>query len=272
MSVAVFVASRLLGSVRHALVEEGHLTIATSWEDLERIIRREPVSAAIVDPGADGIVKSDAIAGLMSRFPSLPLVAYVIQGPRAFSAIAELSRRGLHHVMIHRFDDSPERFQETVRRVQADECTKAMLNDIGDWMSSLPVGLAGAVETMFARPHRYSSAIDLAMAAGIPSVRLYRSFEAARMGSPKRLLIAAKLLRGCGYLQDPGYSVKDVAVKLGYRHSKIFIDHCVTVFGLTPSRVRKRITQKDAQVRIARWLRDSGESLEDERRERSGTH
>jgi methylphosphotriester-DNA--protein-cysteine methyltransferase len=94
------------------------------------------------------------------------------------------------------------------------------------------------------------------MGAGIPIVRLYRNLHLANLGSPKKLLIAAKLLRGYGYLRDPGYSVLDVSVKLGYRSTRIFAQHAVSVFGLTPSRVRTRLPEADAIKKVLDWLRD----------------
>ena len=78
---------------------------------------------------------------------------------------------------------------------------------------------------------------------------------AARLGSPKRLLIAAKVLRGFGYLRDPGYSVLDVSIKLGYKTARIFSHHWVSVFGLTPARARNRMTDDDAVALVLRWIR-----------------
>jgi len=97
---------------------------------------------------------------------------------------------------------------------------------------------------------------------GIAIVSVYRNLDAAHLGSPKRLLIAAKVLRGFGYLRDPGYSVLDVSIKLGYKTARIFSHHWVSVFGLTPARVRNRLTDDDAVGLVLRWIRaaedDSG--------------
>jgi AraC-like DNA-binding protein len=90
---------------------------------------------------------------------------------------------------------------------------------------------------------------------GIAIVSVYRNLDAAHLGSPKRLLIAAKVLRGFGYLRDPGYSVLDVSIKLGYKTARIFSHHWVSVFGLTPARVRNRLTDDDAVGHVLRWIR-----------------
>ena len=90
----------------------------------------------------------------------------------------------------------------------------------------------------------------------------YACADAAQLGSPKKLLIAAKVLRGFGYLRDPGYTVLDVSMKLGYKTPRIFSQHWVAVFGLTPARIRTRITDLGAVQSVLAWLRESGDDTE----------
>ena len=84
--------------------------VASSWEELESLIRRKPVSVVVLDPSADGSLNVGAVAGLLKRYPSLPLIAYVTLNAPAFKAIAQLGKLGLEDVVLHRFDDAPERF------------------------------------------------------------------------------------------------------------------------------------------------------------------
>ncbi len=83
---------------------------------------------------------------------------------------------------------------------------------------------------------------------------VYRYFESVHLGSPKKLMVASRLCRGLTYLKDPGYSVKEVAAKLGYRHSRIFTAHVIDVFEMTPSRLRSRVADDDALALLIRWL------------------
>ena len=250
----MFLPTQLLAHVRHAFASEPDFFVASSWKDLEEIIRREPVTAVIVDPAADGVVDVDAVAGLLHRFPSLPLVGYVMLSPTAFGAIAQLSRRGLEHVVLHRFGDSKERLQQTVARVRTAPPSQKIIALLGPALKQVPLRLARAVGDMFDRPHSYTSVLDLAMSAGLPSVSVYRYFDAARLTSPKRLLVAAKLCRGLTYLRDPGYSVREVATKLGYRQPRIFTAHVLEVFNLTPTRLRSRLTEDEATSILIHWI------------------
>ena len=254
MSVAAFLPARLLTHVKHVFAEDTELFVAHSWEELDAFIRRKPISAVILDPMADGIMNVGAVAGFLTRYPSLPLIAYVTLGAPAFGAVAQLGRLGLHEVLLHRFDDAPERFRERVEQVQANPLAHRVVGAIAPALGQLTRQLAVTIENMFDQPHRYTSALDLAMEAKIPIVRLYRNLDVAGLGSPKKLLIAAKVLRGFGYLRDPGYSVLDVSIKLGYRSTRIFSQHSVAVFGLTPARVRTRLNDEDAVEGVLHWL------------------
>ncbi len=252
--VAAFLPSRLLAHVKHVFADEPELLVASSWEELESFIRRKPVTAVILDPSADGTLNVSAVSGLLKRYPSLPLIAYVTLHAPAFKAIAQLGRLGLEDVVLHRFDDAPERFRERVEQVQGNSLTHRVLEDLSGSLRLLPRQLFVTIENLFQQPHRYTSALDLAM-EGIAIVSVYRNLDAANLGSPKRLLVAAKVLRGFGYLRDPGYSVLDVSIKLGYKTARIFSQHWVSVFGLTPARVRNRLTDDDAVESILRWIR-----------------
>lgn len=265
MSVAAFLPTRLLAHVKHVFAEEPELLIADNWQELESFIRRKPVSVVILDPAADGIMNVGAVATLLKRYPSLPLIAYVTLHAPQFSAVAQLGRLGLKEVVLHRFDDEPEGFKERVERLEGNALTHDVIDALRGRLSQIPRQLSVTIENLFEQPHRYTSAFDLAMEAGIAIVSVYRNLDSARLGSPKRLLIAAKVLRGFGYLRDPGYSVLDVSIKLGYKTARIFSQHWVSVFGETPARVRTRLTDEAAIAAVLEWLRagDDG-SLEDD--------
>jgi len=265
VSVAAFLPTRLLAHVKHVFAEEPEILIADSWQELESFIRRKPVTVVILDPAADGIMNVGAVAGLLKRYPSLPLIAYVTLHAPQFSAVAQLGRLGLKEVVLHRFDDEPEGFKERVERLEGNALTHDVIEALRGRLSQIPRQLSVTIENLFEQPHRYTSAFDLAMEAGIAIVSVYRNLDSARLGSPKRLLIAAKVLRGFGYLRDPGYSVLDVSIKLGYKTARIFSQHWVSVFGQTPARVRTRLTDEAAISSVLEWLRaGDDESLEDD--------
>jgi len=211
-------------------------------------------------------MKVDAVANLIKRYPSLPLVAYVGLHAPQFKAVAQLGRLGLTEVVLQHFDDEPEAFKERVERLEGSELSHALVSVLKTRLARVPRQLAVTLENVFEQPHRYSSAFDIAMDAHVAIVKVYRDMDAAGLGSPKKLLIAAKVARGFGYLRDPGYSVLDVSIKLGYKSARIFSHHWGDVFGKNPAGIRNRLSDEDAIERVLEWLRSGdGESLEDDR-------
>jgi AraC-like DNA-binding protein len=254
LSIAVFLPPQLLAHVRHVFAKEPDFFVASSWKELEEIIRREPVAVVIADPAADGVVDVDAVSGILQRCPSLPFFGYVMLTATAFGAIAQLSRRGLNHVVLHRFGDSRERLQQTISRVRANPPSQKVMTLLAPVLAQVPLSLSRAIAEMFESPHRYTSVLELATTAGLPPVSVYRYLDSVQLGSAKKLLVAARLSRGLTYLKDPGYSVREVATKLGYRHARIFTAHVIEVFDMTPSRLRARMTEEDALAHLIRWL------------------
>lgn len=254
MSVLTFLPDRLFAHARYALSTEPELVAAHSWVEVDALIRRETVTAVIVDPAADGVMNIEEVAGILTRFPSMPLLLYVPLNAASFMAVSQLSRRGLEHVLLYRLDDAVGHFRDTLERARSNPLTRELLTELAPRLSGLPIQLIQAVTEMFERPHRFDSALDLALSAGISNGRLYRCFESAGLVSPKKMLTAAKLVRGYAYLGDPGYTVRDVALKLGYRYPRIFTEHAVDVFGVTPSRLRSHLSASDAVSRVLQWL------------------
>jgi AraC-like DNA-binding protein len=255
LTIAALLPPRLLTQVRHALAGEREILAAESWHELERLIKKTALRAVIIDPEANGMVDSASVVRLLTRYPSLPIIAYVTLGPATFSGIAHLSRLGLEHVILHRFDDSVERFRRTVDSVGSDPMVREVVDALRPSLGRLPLPLAMSVQQMFDEPQRFITALDLSSSCGMPTVRMYQSFAQADITSPKNLLIAARALRAFSYLRDPGYSVNDVALKLGYLQARILGNHVLKVFGLKPARARRRMSESEAVDRVLGFVR-----------------
>lgn len=257
LTIAALLPPRLLTQVRHALAGDREVLAAESWHELESIIKRTSLRAVIIDPETNGAVDSASVVRLLTRYPSLPIIAYVTLGPATFSGIAHLSRLGLEHVILHRFDDSVERFKRTVDSVGSDPMVRKVVEAMRPSLARLPLPLAMAVQHMFDEPQRYMTALDLSTASSMPNVRMYQSFTQAELTTPKNLLIAARALRAFSYLRDPGYSVSDVAMKLGYLQPRILGDHTLKVFGVKPARARRRLSEAEAVERVLAFVHGS---------------
>jgi len=86
-------------------------------------------------------------------------------------------------------------------------------------------------------------------------VRLYREFARANLVSPKRIIVAAKLLHACRYLHDADQSIEVVAGKVGYGQASILVLHSLQVLGVTPSAIRSELGKMTFHRRMAAWLK-----------------
>jgi len=253
MTVAALLPPRLFRHLEFVLGRERPL-VAESWEELEALIQASPVSVAIVDPSMDEAGGIGRIQAILIDYPSIQVIAYVSVTATAFRAIAELSRAGLKHVIMYSVDDSPERFMAMLDTVRASPLTLRLLAAFRPSLSKLPISLKRAVEDMFAEPQQYGNAADIAAKANVPIVRLYRALRSAGVASPKKLLVAAKLLRAYGDLGDPGHSIRRVSMRLGWKYTRVLFDHTFDVFGMSPARVRGQMTDDEVVARLMEWM------------------
>jgi AraC-like DNA-binding protein len=243
----------LLTQLRVALGPPHRLAAAASWAELDRLARRTAVDVVVLDPGMDGGGGVREVLGFLARHPSMPVVMYVMLTPASLRAVVELARHGLQQVVLHRFDDAPERFRELLAPA-GDALTEELLAALAPSLGRLPPALAGAVKRMFRRPHMVWNAQDLAAAAGMPRRTLYRRLEAAGFASPRRLVQAARLLRAYVYLRDPGNLVEDVVAKLRYGSPHAFVRHTREACGLTPSVLRREVEEAEFVALLRRRL------------------
>jgi AraC-like DNA-binding protein len=212
------------------------------------------VDVAVLDPGADGVVRVEHLIEVVRRYPSLPVVIYTVLTPQSLRAVVELSNHGLQQVVLHRFDDEPRRFLETLEQQPGVSLSEALLDRLLQPLAKLPTALVRAVERMYRRPSGFADASDLAREAGMPRRTLYRVLETAGFAHPSVVVRGARLLRAYSYLRDPGHLVDDVATKLGYSNQQRFAKHVRETFGVTPLTLRRTVSPEECVSRLAAIL------------------
>ena len=253
MSILAYLPSRQLRHLQFVLGNDQSILVARKWDEIDELVQAHAVSVAVIDPSEEAGNAID-LEQLMTRYPSLPVIAYVPLTSQAFTKIAQLSQTGLKHVVLYSHDDGAQRFLPLLDQVQTSPLTQRVIDRLRPRLVLLPLRLAKACESLFAEPHRFPKAQDLATQSTIPLVRVYRAFHEAGLASPKKVFIAAKMLRAYAYLGDPAHSVNAVAKKLGYRHTRIFADHSVEIFNLNPSRLHTYMTRDQAVERVLRFV------------------
>lgn len=234
------------------------LCIADSWETLETLIRLEPLSVVVMNPAADGTMDVARACKLIRRFSSIPFIAYVPLDAPFARGIAHMSNDGLQDLVVIRANDSPARFRETLTRVSIVKELGEIVDALQPWFGRLPPTLTQVLIDALRQPHVYASAEAIAAAAGMTVSALYRAFRSARMNSPKSFVVGAHVFRGYLYLKDVGFSIRDIAAKLGYTHPRIFAHQTECVLGEPPSKIRHSLDMDTAVQRLVVWLSSPG--------------
>jgi AraC-like DNA-binding protein len=256
LNVASHLSASLRVPLRIALGEGHRIAEATNWDDLADTLRRRPIDLVVADPAAEGPVDVKAVTDVMDRFPSTPVLVYTALTPSTVAAMAQLSRHGLRDVVLHRVDDTPERFQQVIERVARRLPPDRVLLGLAESMEKLPIAIARTLKQLFERPKAFQSGNDIAAHAGVSLSGLYRSLREVGIRSPKRLLIAARVLRAHTYMREPGHSIGEVATKLGYSHPRILAKHTDLVLGVKPRQLRRRMSDEAIVERLVEWIYD----------------
>ncbi len=228
-----------------------------AWDELEYLVRRSSVDIAVVDPAADGLVRTTEIRSILELYPTLPVVLYTQLSPLTLKALVELAKHGTQQVVLHRFDDAPAKFLMVLERQPGSTLSSLILDRLGEPIGALPGALARAVERMFKRPGQFFGVPDLASAAHMPRRTVYRSFEVVGLASPRMMVTGARMLRAYSYMREPGHSLLDVAKKLGYTQQQLRRS-MVELVGQTPVRVRAAIDAEQFIGMLARHLYPAG--------------
>jgi AraC-like DNA-binding protein len=236
----------------HAAEPEGYEWVpATSWVHAVTLIRTRPIEMAVVDPMLGGEPRSMEIAHLRRHFPSLPLVVYTTLAPETAGVLLDLGRAGIRRVLFHRFDDAPSALRRALHAELEESASQRLMQQLTGALPDLPEPLREALEVTLHAPGDGPTVSALAERAQLKRRTCERWFARLGLPSPKMVMLLARVLYAHRLLLDPGYTVEDVALKLGYARAKTLQMHFREVFGLTAGEVRLSLSPDEAMRLIA---------------------
>lgn len=209
-----------------------------SWADAVEAIRVRPVVMAIVDPLLGGPPRTHEIERLRLLFPSLPLLVYTVLAPETAGALLALGGAGIRRAMFFRLDDSPEAMRRAVNLELEGSASQRVVQSLGRRLPGLPDTLLRALELTLHAPADLPTVSDLARRAQLSRRTCERIFSKLDLPSPGVVMLMARLLYAHHLLLDPGYTVEDVALKLGFGKARTLQMHFREVFGLTAGELR----------------------------------
>lgn len=221
-----------------------------TWTEAVDVIRREPVEMAVLDPALEGNPRAQEIERIGVLFPSLPRIVYAELRPPVVPVLLRLGQAGIREVIVAGHDDHHGRITDLLVSAAARAVSRRLLGDLEGELRDWPGELKWAIETLLREPAVVHSVQDLAQRARMDRRTCARWFTKAKLPPPSVMLTAFRVVYAHRLLQDPGYTVEDVAAKLGYSKVRSFAQNVKDVFGMTPGELRVSLTPEEAVAAV----------------------
>jgi len=236
--------------LRTAVTPRFALARAPTWDAALQTIRGRPVEIAVVDPLLAGTASGREIERLRLLFPSLPLILYTSMTPQLPSVLLLLGQFGVRHVLLNSIDDHPDRLRNMLGSEEMHAASHQLLGQLAAALAPLPRELRWVLEEALRTPGEIQTIQQVAARARVDRGTCARWFARAGLPSPRHILAAARVLYAHRLLQDPGFTIEDVAQRLGYAQAKTLQQHARTYLGLTAGEMRLSLTADEATARI----------------------
>jgi len=237
---------------------------ATTWDDAVDNILSQPVEIAVVNPRLSGELRTQEVERIRLLFPSLPLILYGELSPKIAQVLLKLGNAGIRDAVMAGYDDHPEKLRELLVAQTKRAVSGELISAILEYLEWCPDELRWAIEMIIREPGSIQSVQDLAERARMDRRTCGRWFVRAGLPPPSVMLMVLRVLYAHRLLQDPGYTVEDVASKLGYGQTRTLAQNVKEVFGLTPGELRIVLSRSEAMSIVRqRYLEQSREKLAD---------
>jgi len=237
---------------RLRLVEPGRYSFRTiaSWPEAFETVRSQPVALAVLDPMLTGAPQAREIESLRRMFPSLPVVLYTRLVPEMAGILLRLGRTGIRRAVFAGIDDAPALLRLTLRDELESSTLWQVLDALAQALDGLSSRVRGVLETALSTPSADLTVDQLAHQAAVKRRTIERWFARSGLPSPRVVLMVARLLYAHRLLLDPGYTVEDVALKLGYGKARTLQEHFKEVFGLPAGELRISLSAEQALLSV----------------------
>lgn len=246
MQVLAAVHASLLGQLERAARHRFEFHAVGAWDEAVEAILRHPLEMAVVDPGLSGEARAQEIERIRVLFPSLPLILYTRLSPDLAAILLRLGQAGIRQVVVAQHDDHPDRLRELLTGETARVVSHRLIDSISDLLAECPGELRWAIETIIREPNAVQTVQELARRARMNRKTCLRWFARAQLPPPRVMLMVLRAVYAHRLLQDPGYTVEDVAARLGYAQTRTFAQNMKEVLGMTPGELRVSLSPEEA--------------------------
>lgn len=198
-------------------------------EDLEQVLtdlRSRPASAIIVSVARYQQHHASQMARLVREFPQIPAVALLTANEaRTTQALLSLGHQGVRKLVDARDPAGWRDLRQLVAREDPNGIESIARQRIRDDLATARPSCLAFFDALFSAPTSLTTVRQLAQLFGVMPTTFMSRFFRSGLPAPKKYLAMARLIRAARLLENPGYSVTQVALLLDYSSPQSFSRH-----------------------------------------------
>jgi AraC-like DNA-binding protein len=226
------------------------VTSAPAWGEALELVRFRPIELVVVDPLLQGRPRMTEIERLRLLFPSLPVVVYTALVPEVAGVLLSLGQLGIRRAVFDRIDDAPAALRAVLQQELEGGVAQQVMQALAERLAPLPAALRWALESMVHASAESATVTALAERALLTRRTVERCFGRAGLPSPRTVVQLVRALYAHRLLLDPGYTVEDVALRLGFGRARMLNACLRDVFGCTAGDLRASYTLEETLAMI----------------------
>jgi len=253
MIVSVVGPTRQL-PVRQAAAAQHAAMVELPWQAVRRYVVQSSVEVVVIDPSAIWGDLLHEVSGFIRDFPNTPVILYTKYTTDLPALLVALARVGLADVVVDGMDNPKGQFHYLFRKYRVRSLATPFLSRLN--IQQFKPTITAALEESVNSPASIPSVSGLADRARVAVPTLYRTLQQAHWHSPRRFLIACRVLVAYSYLREPGQTVQAVADKLGYLDARVLGRHTRAALKCLPRDLGSMQTRHptDVAVTLADWV------------------
>lgn len=213
-------------------------------EDLEQVLtdlRSRPASAIIVSVARYQQHHASQMARLVREFPQIPAVALLTANEaRTTQALLSLGHQGVRKLVDARDPAGWRDLRQLVAREDPNGIESIARQRIRDDLATARPSCLAFFDALFSAPTSLTTVRQLAQLFGVMPTTFMSRFFRSGLPAPKKYLAMARLIRAARLLENPGYSVTQVALLLDYSSPQSFSRHLQSMLHCGSTEFRHR--------------------------------
>jgi len=204
-------------------------------------LRAQRVRAIIVSVARCGPIECTHLARLVREFPRIPAIALLSRlEPATPQAVLTLGQCGVRELVDVREGGGWSDLRTALAAEQGEDIMRTALGALSLDLIGVPDECWRFFEALFREPIGCATVRTLASRLEVLPSTLMSRFFRARLPAPKRYLSYARLIHAAHALENPGFSIANVANHLDYSSPQSFGRHVRTLIGLSALEFRAR--------------------------------